>query len=179
MNDLQLAYLHHHWSESSSTLSESPTAPSVTSTSPVSSTTSVASTLYVSQTLQTSKLPTLAYYNYGLSGLGVGIFCAPAVCPIEVVKVRMQLDRRESTGIQPPSISILPPFSLHSTSILPPFYLPASPIKKEMHISKEYLNNNNCYLAGSKDSVTSLRYTGPWDCFKKILKTEGVWGLYL
>jgi len=35
----------------------------------------------------------LTQFNYALSGVGVGLSCSPLVCPIEVVKVRMQLDR--------------------------------------------------------------------------------------
>lgn len=43
----------------------------------------------------------LASYNYSISGIGVGLCCAPVVCPIEVVKVRMQLDRgnRRNQGV--------------------------------------------------------------------------------
>jgi solute carrier family 25 carnitine/acylcarnitine transporter 20/29 len=74
--------------------------------------------------------PRLSWYNYSLSGFGVGISCAPFVCPIEVVKTRMQLDRGGKKG------------------------------------SKALTNQ------------PLRRYKGSWDCFKTILRSEGVRGLY-
>lgn len=49
---------------------------------------------------RTGRGDTLASYNYSLSGIGVGCACAPVVCPIEVVKVRMQLDQGKKGSIK-------------------------------------------------------------------------------
>lgn len=78
---------------------------------------------------ETDPPPRLINHNFALSGLGVGLCCAPVVCPIEVVKVRMQLDQGKKG------------------------------------------------LANLKD-IPRRQYKGSWDCFKKIWKTEGFFGLY-
>lgn len=107
--------------------------------------------------------------NYGLSGFGVGIFCAPAVCPIEVVKVRMQLDRKASSSVLPGIYFIFLCLQLFFICL---FYFYSFFFGLFHAIYGLFLGSVN------NAENTPRRYSGSWDCFKKVVRSEGVLGLY-